>query len=510
LTACLAAAAPAAPPDTETPPAKTADTAPVDTKMDPTEKSVVKIYTTVRHPDYFKPWSKQSPVSLVGSGVVIEGKRILSNAHIVLYASQVQIQANEAGDKVSGTVVGVSPEMDLAVIKLDEESFFDSHPPLARAEELPGIKDAVMVYGFPTGGSSMSITKGIVSRIEFTKYNYGAIGLRVQVDAAINPGNSGGPAVVGEKMIGLAFAHLTKAENISYIIPCEEIELFLKNMVDGAYHGRPLLHVKMQALANPALRSFLHLSESVHGAVVQQVPPLAGDNPLRKWDVITEIGNTPIDDEGMIKVGRNLRVGFTYLLNQIAIDGNAPMTVIRAGELKHLQVPVTSDARTVMQSLKGAYPSYFVYGPLVFSGATPELLVALTGGQASRFWTAMLMDQGSPLLRRIDDSPEFEGEELVVVTAFFPHKLSRGYSDPTAEVVKAIDGVTVRNLAHLVKILRDGKDPFVTVDFDGRNTDTLVFRRADMVADSEDILTDNNVRNQGSADMMAIWNAKKN
>jgi S1-C subfamily serine protease len=59
----------------------------------------------------------------VGSGVVIEGKRILSNAHLVLYASQIQIQANEAGDKITGSVVGLSPELDLAVIKLDDESF---------------------------------------------------------------------------------------------------------------------------------------------------------------------------------------------------------------------------------------------------------------------------------------------------------------------------------------------------------------------------------------------------
>jgi S1-C subfamily serine protease len=91
--------------------------------------------------------------------VVIEGRRILSNAHLVLYASQIQIEANEAGDKITGTVAGLSPELDLAVIKLDDESFFASHPPLARAKELPGVKDAVMVYGFPTGGSSMGASR---------------------------------------------------------------------------------------------------------------------------------------------------------------------------------------------------------------------------------------------------------------------------------------------------------------------------------------------------------------
>ena len=73
--------------------------------------------------------------------MVIEGKRILTNAHVVNYASQVQIQANQAGDKISATVEAIAPGIDLAVLKLDDESFFDTHPPLARAKTLPGIKD---------------------------------------------------------------------------------------------------------------------------------------------------------------------------------------------------------------------------------------------------------------------------------------------------------------------------------------------------------------------------------
>jgi len=73
------------------------------------ENSVVKIFSTMRYPDPFKPWTKQAPSEATASGVVIEGKRILTNAHAVLYASQVQIQANAAGDKLSATVLAVAP-----------------------------------------------------------------------------------------------------------------------------------------------------------------------------------------------------------------------------------------------------------------------------------------------------------------------------------------------------------------------------------------------------------------
>src|SRR5712675_3155396 len=218
------------------------------------ENSVVKVFATMRYPDPFKPWTKQAPSEVTASGVVIEGRRILTNAHVVLYATQVQIQANAAGDKIPATVVAVAPGIDLAVLQLDDQSFFDTHPPVARASKLPQIKDPVLAYGFPTGGSSLSITKGIVSRIEFALYNYPVSGLRIQIDAAINPGNSGGPAFVNDRMIGVAFSHLGGADNIGYIIPCEEIDLFLEDIADGHYDGKPAMFDDLQTLENPALR----------------------------------------------------------------------------------------------------------------------------------------------------------------------------------------------------------------------------------------------------------------
>ena len=63
------------------------------------ENAVVKVFATVRYPTPFTPWTKQAPRD-IGSGVVIEGDRILTNAHVVLYASDIQVQATETGDKV--------------------------------------------------------------------------------------------------------------------------------------------------------------------------------------------------------------------------------------------------------------------------------------------------------------------------------------------------------------------------------------------------------------------------
>ena len=120
-----------------------------------------------------------------------------------------------------------------------------------------------------------------------------------------------------------------------------------------------------------------------------------------------------------------------------------------------------------------------------------------------------ILGEDTPLVTRCDDFPKFDGERLVVVTSFFQHKLSENYPSPVTQVVKAVNGVPIKNLLHLVQVLRDCKDKFISIDFFGRYSDTLVFPREEMLAATEAILADNNVHSQGSPDMMALWNAKK-
>src|SRR5580693_126922 len=471
------------------------------------ENSVVKVFATLRYPDPFKPWTKQAPSEVSGSGVVIEGRRILTNAHVVLYATQVQIQASAAGDKLPATVVAVAPGIDLAVLQLDDPTFFDTHPPVARASKLPQIKDAVLAYGFPTGGNSLSITKGIVSRIEFVAYNYPVSGLRIQVDAAINPGNSGGPAIAGDKMIGLAFSKLGgDTQNIGYIIPNEEVDLFLKDIADGRYDGKPAMYDELQTLENPALREYLKLDKGVEGMVVHRPDKTDASYPLKEWDVLTRIGDTPIDNQGMIKLDKDLRVSFAYLIQHAAKDGKVPMTIVRAGKTLQIQLPVSAEHPTLVNDLRGGYPSYFIYGPLVFSTATWQLVSSFENNAGL---LRLLGAVKSPLITRGFDPPDAETEELVVISSpFFPHKLANGYSNPAGSVVDSINGTHVHSLKHLVALLRDLKDPFVTIEFDQKGNEALVFSRTAMLAATDEILTDNGVRAQGSPDMMAVWQEK--
>jgi S1-C subfamily serine protease len=259
------------------------------------ENSVVKVFSTLRRPDPFKPWSKAAPVEVTGSGVVIEGRRILTNAHVVGYASQVEIQASQAGDKVSATVVAVARDMDLALLKLDDESFFDTHAPVARASVLPAVRDQVFAYGYPTGGNSLSITKGIVSRIEFVGYSLDTSGLRIQIDAAINPGNSGGPlADLAGRVIGVNVATSSNGSNVSFSIPSDQAQrvaqdLIARRSVDHPYLGVGFL-TPLDAAENG--RSF-----SGPGVLVTQVASgsPAAQAGLQVNDVVTAVDGTALD-----------------------------------------------------------------------------------------------------------------------------------------------------------------------------------------------------------------------
>jgi hypothetical protein len=228
------------------------------------------------------------------------------------------------------------------------------------------------------------------------------------------------------------------------------------------------------------------------------------DYPLKEWDIITRIGDTAIDDEGMIKLGTNLRVDFRYLIQNVAAQGKVSLSVFRGGKLQQIQLPTPNTRPMLVPSLHGEYPSYFIYGPMVFSKATLQFS-GMFGGRAE----SALGFIHSPLVTRLGDAPDAEREELVVVSSpLFPHKLTKGYSNPSGAVVYSVNGTRIKSLDHLVAVLRDLQDEFVSFEFDGEGGEGIVLPRAESVAATDEILTDNDIRAQGSPDTLKVWQEK--
>lgn len=468
--------------------------------QDTIRNSVVKIHSTQRLPDFVRPWTKGTARESSGSGAIIDGKRILTNAHVVLYASRIMVQANQSTERVPATVEAIAPGIDLAILKLSNEAMLDTREPLQLDEGLPKIKNTVNAYGFPIGGEQLSVTEGIISRVEYVSYADTEVGMRIQVDAALNPGNSGGPAVANGKIVGLVFSIIANADNIGYLIPVDEIRMFLNDVQDGKYEGKPKLLDSVQTVENKALREKLGLDATTGGLMITR--PFVTDEsyPLKEWDVITHIGEQPIDNQGNIPVGDEMRLSFRYLIPKLVHDGVIDLTLWRAGQSIKVQVPVNYDNDLLIPHLSGGYPSFFTCGPLVFITACQELVVALRGqGQT------MLAMRQSPLISRWFDREKFPGEQLVLLgPRISPGPLVEGYDDQVFGVVTHINDVEIKNLVQLVETIQKAEGKFITFKFGG-GYETMVFDRQELLDSTERILEDEGIRYQMSDDLLKIW-----
>jgi S1-C subfamily serine protease len=452
-----------------------------------------------------RPWAKQNPMEIGGTGVVIDGKRILTVAHLVAYAEEIYVRPGQGGDRVEAKVAAIAPGIDLAVLTIDpaEGDFFDKRPPLPRAKALPQVSSRVEVKGFPINVPTISTTQGIVSRIEYAYFDTGSMGLRIQVDAAINPGNSGGPALVDGKMVGLVWGQ-AGAENVGYLIPDEEVDDFLMDIADGRYDGKPAPNEQWQALENEALRAKLGLDRSVRGIMVRQPAHRDAPYPLQEFDVVTAIGDKAIDNEGMIQAAGGLRLSFLYLVPKLARDGSVPIRVVRAGRTLDAHIPVCRDDDHLIRGYEGKAPSYFVCGSLVFSPVMREAVPTYYRANPG------IGDRSSPLITRGTDRVHFPGEELVVVTSpMLRHRMTRGYSEPIGQVVESVNGTRIKNLCHLVETIRDCRDAFLTFRFSEEGSETLIFHRQAMLDATEPLMKQNGIPGRGSDNVMIVWNSKR-
>jgi S1-C subfamily serine protease len=198
-------------------------------KAAPIAESLVRIEATSQEPDYKSPWSPGTVLSGVGAGFVIDGDRVMTNAHVVSNARFLTVSKEGDPKPYTARVLHIAHDCDLALLKVDKAEFFNGTTPLEFGG-LPEIESVVSVYGYPIGGKRLSVTRGIVSRIDFQTYSHSAMDshLTIQIDAAINPGNSGGPIFNARgEVVAVACAGAAVFEGLAFGIPANELIDFL-------------------------------------------------------------------------------------------------------------------------------------------------------------------------------------------------------------------------------------------------------------------------------------------
>ena len=251
--------------------------------LEPYLPAVVQVFTSSVANDWSMPWSRDLPQKSTGSGWILDVARrlIVTNAHVVEFASTLQVRREGEAEKFEAHVVVVAHQVDLALLTVKKAAFWQDAAQLDLGPS-PRIQQEVHVLGYPEGGDGISITGGVVSRVDFGSYSQSKkSNLSVQVDAAINSGNSGGPALSKGRCVGVAFQSLEEGDNIGYIVPSAIVRRLVEDY-DAAPAGAPVqlrgfaefaLHI--QAAENAALRMSVGLPEGVSGVIVRSVPKMS-------------------------------------------------------------------------------------------------------------------------------------------------------------------------------------------------------------------------------------------
>uniref|UniRef100_A0A6N2MAF0 Protease Do-like PDZ domain-containing protein n=1 Tax=Salix viminalis TaxID=40686 RepID=A0A6N2MAF0_SALVM len=385
--------------------------------------AVVKVYCTHTEPDYSLPWQKQRQYTSTGSAFMIGNGKLLTNAHCVEYYTQVKVKKRGDDTKYIAKVLARGVDCDIALLSVESEEFWEGAEPL-KFGHLPRLQDSVTVVGYPLGGDTISVTKGVVSRIEVTSYAHGSSDLLgIQIDAAINPGNSGGPAFNDQgECIGVAFQvyRSEEVENIGYVIPTTVVSHFLNDYErNEKYTGFPSLGVMLQKLENPALRACLKV-QSNEGVLVRRVEPTSDANRvLKEGDVIVSFDDVHVGCEGTVPFRSNERIAFRYLISQKFAGDVAELGIIRAGSFMKVQAVLNPRVHLVPYHVDGGQPSYLIIAGLVFTPLSEPLIEEECEGSI-----------GLKLLAKSRYSlARFKGEQIVILSQVLANEVNFGYED---------------------------------------------------------------------------------
>ena len=422
------------------------------------EESVVQIINYAQGPNWVEPWRSSRVASGLGSGFVVKGNRIMTNAHVVSWSKQLVVHRYQDPKPYRAIVEFIGHDCDLAILKVEDEAFFEGIEPL-QIGELPAARSSVTTYGYPAGGRQISYTRGVISRIEMQRYAhiYNRSLLTVQTDAAINPGNSGGPAIQDDKVVGVSFQGRPGLENAGFFIPPNIIKHFLEDIEDGRYHGFPDAGISLIKLTNPAFRASLGLPNNSVGARIDRIlqPFPKTHELLRVNDVILEVSKQEVGSDGMILYEGN-RVHCSMLFDEAQHGEAITLKLWRAGKAIELELPVYVNRADRISGNQHKEPPYLIVGGLVFT----ELSMNYLGSLGRNLGESLGSRTHYELFYRSHQSEELARAKPVVLSKVLKHPSNVDFGVTTRDVVTEVNGHTINSISDLKAALISSTDDF--------------------------------------------------
>jgi S1-C subfamily serine protease len=419
-------------------------------------KSLVRITTTSQDPDYRVPWNPGNITVGIGAGFVIDGNRILTNAHVVSNGRLIVVEKENDPKEYIGRVEFIGSDCDLAVVRVQDSNFYKGTAPV-HFGGLPTVQSLVDVFGYPIGGSRLSVTHGIVSRVDFQNYTYSGVDqhLAVQIDAAINPGNSGGPVLQDGKVVGVAFQGYTGdvAQNTGYMIPTPVIQRFLKDISSGRYNRYVDLSIQYFKLLNAAERHALGLPDDNTGVVVSSVEKdgsCAGK--LQEGDVMLSIDNHPIASDGNVRLdGDNLDLA--EVVERKFKGDKVKIGILRNQQPLTVEVELQPNNSYLLQAnLHEENPRFVLFGGLVFQPLSRNFMEAYQPDELRvRYYYDFY----------ITDELYEQHPEVIALSNILADPVNAYLSDFRFQIVDEINGQKIKHLSDVAHAFATSADQYV-------------------------------------------------
>src|SRR6059036_2526780 len=422
----------------------------------PVQKSLVRITATSVEPDYRAPWNAGALQRGVGAGFVISGNRIMTNAHVVANSRYVTVERDGDPNKYPATVQFIANDCDLALITVSAPDFFKDMIPL-KFGGIPALESTVSAYGYPIGGERMSVTTGIVSRIDFQLYTHSSIDqhLAVQISAQINPGNSGGPVMQNGKVVGVAFQGYSGdvAQGVAYMIPTPVIQRFLKDVSDGHYDKYVDLGLTPGNLQNPAQRRFLGLKDDDRGVLVSTVVtagPSAGS--IQPGDVLLAIDDHPIASDSNVEL-EGERAEFQEVVERKFKGDSVKFDILRDKQPMSLTIKLYKPWPYSIQGHSyDVRARYVLYGGLLFQPLNLDMLEAYraTDLRLRHFFEYFTVEQ-----------IYLQHPDVIVLTNILPDPINTYLAPYRGAIVDEINGKKILTLDELAKAFAEAPERLV-------------------------------------------------
>ncbi|MDP6859029.1 MAG: trypsin-like peptidase domain-containing protein [Verrucomicrobiales bacterium] len=434
-------------------------------------EAVVRIENSSLNPDYRSPWNTGRDSGGNGTGWLVGKNKFLTNAHVVSNSRIIYIKKVGDAKPYRAKIVHIAHDCDLAMLELEDPSAFEGVTPFDIGK-LPQLDTTVKVIGYPIGGERISITSGVVSRIDFLSYSHTSVDLHltIQIDAAINPGNSGGPVIQNGKVVGVAFQGYSGniAQNTGYMIPTPVIRRFLKDVEDGNYDHYVDLSMSDFPLINPAQRKALGLANDGIGIMVAAAEEDgSAGGILKTGDVLLAIDGRPVKSNGLINY-EGEDVNMNEIVERKFAGDVIKLKIWRQNKSIDTKVTLKRFLPYLIAAKKyDEKPRYIMFSGLVFQPLDRNLMAAhgMKNLQVRYHFDSYV---SADIYK---DRPE-----VIVLTSILPDSINSYFSNFKHSIVDKVNGVEVKTLKDAHNALAKNTGDYIIISLLGNGRPIVIER----------------------------------